>query len=283
MAGVTDILRRRGLLTWLLAANGTVFVLMSVALIVARTGNPWGASLPALLELPASFGLWLHRPWTLFTYMFTHEGFLHLLFNMLWLLWFGDILLHRVSQRTLLWLYIGGGLAGGVLYMICLPLLPELYGMGSPLLLGASASVLALMAANAVLMPDYTLHLFFIGDVKLKWMAVAMIVLCFLGLGGGNAAGGIAHVGGLAAGLAAGLALRRKPAQKRPQEPRRKNPFRGMEPGSFRMQAHNAPQRERADAERLDALLDKIHVSGFNSLTHAERAELEALSKKITK
>lgn len=283
MAGLADIIFNRRPLAWLMGVNAVVFFIMALCSIILKAGGSLPLHPAILLELPASLHAWLARPWTLFTYMFTHENFLHLLFNMLWLLWFGDILMHRIDSRRLVWLYIGGGLAGGVLYLALYPLMPGFYG-GGALLLGASASVLALMSAAALLMPDYTLHLFFLGDVKLKWMALAMILLAFLGLGGGNAAGEIAHIGGVAYGLIAAALLRRAPARApRRREPKRKNPFKDMEPRAVRTPAHNAPEREKADAARLDELLDKIHTSGFNSLTRAERAELEELSRKVTK
>lgn len=285
MARVADIMRRHGLLGWLVGINAVVFCFMAFYDITLKAGGSLPFNAPRILELPALWGVWAERPWTLLTYMFTHENFLHLLFNMLWLLWFGSMFLMINSNRRLLIMYLGGGIAGGLLYMMFCPLIPGLYSQFS-MLLGASASVLALMSATAVLLPDYKLHLFFIGDVKLKWMALAMIILAFLGLGGGNAGGSMAHLGGVAYGLVAGLCLRRIPANTPPSPKRvkRKNPFKHLSAqGAMRVAPHNAVEREKADAARLDQLLDKIHTSGFNSLTRAEREELQALSSKITK
>ena len=70
------------------------------------------------LCVPASPPLFLHRIWTATTYMVTHYDFLHLLFNMLWLFWFGRMLLTTLSERHLLWLYVGGGLFGASLYIL---------------------------------------------------------------------------------------------------------------------------------------------------------------------
>lgn len=61
----------------------------------------------------------------------------------------------------------------------------------------ASASVLAVIAASAIRTPDLRLYLFLIGEVKLKWVALGCIVLTFAGVGGGNAGGQAAHVGGV--------------------------------------------------------------------------------------
>lgn len=285
MVRIADIMRRHGLLAWLVGLNAVVFCFMALCSIVLKAGGSLPLHPALLIELPARAGLWLARPWTLFTYMFVHENFLHLLFNMLWLLWFGSMFLTVGTGRRLLCLYLCGGLTGGVLYMALRPLLPGLYAPCS-MLLGASASVLALMSATAVLMPEYRLHLFFIGDVKFKWMALAMIILAFLGLGGGNAAGGVAHLGGVTFGLLAGSYFKHSPAAtpKHRQNVKRRNPFKGHGfAHNMRPAAHNAIEREKADAARLDWLLDKIRTSGFNSLTRAEREELQALSRKVTK
>lgn len=285
MAGVIDIIRRHGVLSRLVIINCAIFVFMLVCSIVSNvSGSMTIMQAEVALGLPASFSAFIYHPWTLVTYMFTHENFFHILFNMLWLLWFGYMFLERRTPRELICLYLLGGIGGGVMYMAFFNFLPELYGV--TILIGASASVMAIMAATALLMPDYTLHLFFIGDVKLKWMAVAMILLAFLGLGGGNAGGGIAHLGGVITGLAVGLYLKNHRANTYSRQ-RRKNPFKNLDPSDVsrmrqRNTPHNAPAREADKAERLDQLLSKIHISGYRSLTKAERDELKHLSETIT-
>lgn len=290
MGGIGEIFKRRGVPVWLAGINTLLFLVVSLSFIAVKTGMLQGAGIAWQLELPASYVAWLHRPWTLLTYMFVHENFLHLLFNMLWLLWFGDLFMRVGTGRKLLGLYLCGGIAGGLLYLFLAPVLHTLYAPGA-LLLGASSAVLAIMTATATLMPDYTLHLFFIGDVKLKWIAVAMIILAFIGLGGGNAGGEIAHIGGVIYGLAYGFFHKKIVGGQRAatrKVPRRKNPFKGFSPdishrSVVKIPAHNAEERERENLRRLDTLLDKIRVSGYNSLTRAEREELDNLSRKITR
>ncbi len=216
------------------------------------------------------------RPWTLLTYMVTQVEFLPLFFNMLWLIWFGDILMSTLGQRHLLGLYLCGGVVGGLLYLAAASWVPALCPPGS-VLIGSSASVLAVMAATAFRSPDYTFHLFFIGDVRLKWIAVFMIVLAFIGLGGGNAGGQVAHIGGVAFGSLQGLLLRRGidifGRHGRSRQQLRRRPAKVL----------SAIDQHRRDAARLDELLDKIRISGFNSLNKKEREELDRLSQKITK
>lgn len=272
MAGVTDIIRRHGSIGALIIINVIVFVIVSLSMVMARAGV--GVSLESWFCLPSLIPLWISRPWTLLTYMFTHTNPLHILFNMLWLAWFGSILIEATSQRFMSWLYIGGGIVGGLLYLWLAPMFTT-----AAYLLGASASVLAIMTAAAVRQPNYTLHLFFIGDVKLKWIAIIMILLAFLGLGGGNSGGEIAHLGGTLCGLVASL-LYGKTGNFSTASSKEKSHRRKLKRSS---RVISIMEQHRIDSARLDELLDKIHRSGFDSLTKSERTELEQLSKRVSK
>lgn len=261
-------------LMWLTGVNVGVWVLMAVCAMAVRLGSLWGVEVPGWLVLPASFPAWAHRPWTLLTYMFTHADFFHIFFNMLLLLWFGRLLSLSRSAKSMVWTYIGGGLAGGVLYMCVSAVWPTVFTPAG-ILMGASAAVLAVLAAATVLNPNMPIHLFFIGDVPLKWMALAMAVLSFLGLGGGNAGGEVAHIGGLACGVIVGVCLARPRRAPRPRGPR----FGTV----ISRDAADIIRQNRAEAARLDELLDKIHTSGYNSLTAEERRELDYLSKHVSR
>lgn len=283
MAAVTDIIRRRGALTTLLGANCVIFLIVAVLTIAAKLGTTGAAGVASWLELPGSFSVWLRRPWTLLTYMVTQRDFLHLLFNMLWLLWFGAILRETLTDRHLLGIYIGGGLSGGLLYMAAGAWLPALCPPYSALI-GSSAAVMAIMTATAFRSPDYTFHLFFLGDVKLKWMALAMILLAFAGLGGGNSGGQVAHLGGVLFGAVQGMLLRRGADIFTPRTSARGGRRTGPDiPARRRRNVISVMERHRLDSERLDQLLDKIRISGFNSLSRSEREELQRLSQKVTK
>lgn len=140
------------------------------------------------------------------------------------------------------------------------------------------------MTATALRSPDYTFHLFFLGDVKLKWMALAMILLAFVGLGGGNSGGQVAHLGGVLFGALQGLLLRRGVDIFAPRTASK--PMRKTVPGISERRRKNVIsvlEQHRLDSARLDQLLDKIRISGFNSLSKSEREELQQLSQKVTK
>ena len=98
------------------------------------------------LAAPASLAELIRKPWTVFTYMFLHEGFFHLLFNMLWLYWFARIFTQYFDEKKLLSLYIMGGLAGAFLYILSFNLFPAFSDViNISIALGASASVMAIV------------------------------------------------------------------------------------------------------------------------------------------
>lgn len=226
------------------------------------------------LTLPSYFPTFLTRPWTLLTYMAVHFEALHVLFNVLWLYWFGKIMLLRLADRQLATAFFGGGIAGGVLFLAAAAL-----GYGSGWLCGCSAAVIAVMSVAAIMLPDFEVNLLLIGEIKLKWVAIVCCILTFLG-GGGNQA---AHLGGAIWGLSLGLMLRNgtDPAAWLAKViPHRKyTKENGASRSADRMV--RVLNDRRADLERLDALLDKIKISGYGSLSRKERKELNELSQRL--
>ncbi|MDE6379834.1 MAG: rhomboid family intramembrane serine protease [Muribaculaceae bacterium] len=260
------------LLAWL--TLGLVAVWLAVTLL-ALVGRLAGTYIPVAdwLTLPSLFSLFLSRPWTLLTYMAVHFEVLHMLFNVLWLYWFGRIMLLTLTDRHLAFAFVGGGIAGGLLFLASAAL-----GYGYGWLCGCSAAVIAVMCATALRLPDHPVHLFLIGEVKLKWVAVACCLLTFLG-GGGNQA---AHIGGLLWGVAMGLMLRNG------TDPtvlirRTAGPNRKREPLRSADRMVRIMKDRQADIRRLDELLDKIRLSGYGSLTARERKELNEISSRIKK
>lgn len=260
------------LLAWLVIGLPAVWLIVTVIGFIGRMTHAY-IPVAEWLTLPSLFPLFLSRPWTLLTYMAVHFDFLHMLFNVLWLYWFGRMMLINLSDRHLLLAFVGGGAAGGILFLASAAI-----GYGSGWLCGCSAAVIAVMCATALRLPDHPVHLFLIGEVKLKWVAVACCLLTFLG-GGGNQA---AHIGGLLWGVAFGLMLQRgvdptgwmgrHKASSGKREPRRK-------PDRMVRVLHDRQE----DIRRLDELLDKIRLSGYGALSARERKELNELSARIKK
>lgn len=261
---------RRNPALWILIGINTGVGLLCLLIwgIMLISGS--SASPESWLSLPGGIIGWMRKPWTLLTYMVTHYSFMHYLFNMLWLYWFGEVIAWRVSTRRFIAFYAAGGIAGGICFLAATTMIPAL-SSGIYSLSGASASVVCVMVLAALLEPDRRFSLFLIGSVRLKWIAIVCLALLFLGLGGGNAGGEAAHFGGAVAGLCifAFMKRGRTPATQPVKEPRRKA-----------TKVAKALSERRSDMERLDELLDKIKRSGYDSLSSSEQSELNALAER---
>lgn len=274
-------LRRRSATAWLITVNVGVFLAVRITAAIAElAGSANPAAILQWLALPSSPSVALMEPWTMVTYMFTQYDVLHLLFNMVWLYWFGRMFMLLSTSGRMLAVYALGGITGAAVYLTACAAVP---GIGGSMLLGSSAAVLAIVTATAMAMPDYGVSLFLLGEVKLKWIAVTAVALDLLGMSAGNAGGHIAHLGGAAAGLLYGLALRRGydvygRVRRFAKSARRRRHSRGR----TGVMLHVDTRRGAEDARTLDELLDKVKRSGYSSLTDAERAELYDISNRIT-
>lgn len=247
----------------------------------------------------------LMSPWTVFTYAFAHYDILHILFNMLWFYWLARIFMEYFNSKQLVMLYVLGAVGGVVLYELSMNLLPA-FSDGQYRMIGASASVLAIVAAMAVYAPDYKISLLFIGSISLKWIALGTLLIDFLSIDISNAGGHIAHIGGAMVGALFGLMMRRGHDITSPLNAfvdwcvslfqRRKRPSVGDPVGgrSYRKrtpnngsgtQKHNESAQTTAPCERegereLDEILAKLKRSGYTALTEHERNVLFSYSNK---
>ncbi|QKG80707.1 rhomboid family protein [Tenuifilum thalassicum] len=263
-------------LTKLIYINLAVFVifgLLRVFLFIAGASSEW---ITEMMSVPASLSVLILRPWTLVTYMFYHEGFLHILFNLLWLYWFGQLFLQFFAQRQLTWVYILGGISGAILYILSYNILPAFKGYADvSIAFGASASVLAIVVAVATLQPNFTIYLLFLGPVRLKYLALATIILDVISIPVSNAGGHIAHLGGALLGFVYVTMLRQGTDMakyfywigrlKFPK--RRKMKITYTRPESDYDYNYRKAQKQK----RIDEILDKIARSGYNSLTKEEK------------
>lgn len=229
------------------------------------------AGFPALIsKLPERF-------YTILTYQFFHQGFFHLLFNMLWLYWLGRIFLDFLKPRQFHFIYLTGGFAGALIYLLAYNIFPvfAVATASGATIIGSSASVMAIVVATATLVPDYTIRLLFFGDVKLKYLAIAYVVLDLIGLSSGNAGGNFAHLGGALLGFTYIKVLRNGTDwsslfKRKPKLKVVKNNAAG---GNVKK---NAPV---VDQKEIDAILDKISKSGYDKLTREEKETLFKASK----
>jgi membrane associated rhomboid family serine protease len=273
-------------LTRLIYINLGVFLVVRILNVVFfLSGSPF----PFLdwLALPADFELLASRPWTLITYMFLHFDFLHILFNLLWLFWMGQIFLDYFDQGKLITIYLFGGIFGGLFYVAgynSFPVFSQI--VTDSRLLGASASVIAIVAALAVHAPNHTLHLMFIGPVKMKYIALVSVLMYVIGISSSNAGGNLAHLGGAFWGVIYVLQLRR-----------------GFDPGkgtthllsnlkntfspkpkvkvSYRRPINDIEynRQKNQDKTRMNEILEKISKSGYDSLSKEEKEFLFRMGK----
>ena len=186
-------------LTRLIYINIAVFVLITIVAVIGflLTNPEISGKALDLFSVPASLNTLLARPWTLITYMFTHKDIWHILFNMLWLYWFGRIFLEYLDGRKLVAVYLLGGISGAMVYILSFNIFPAFTGVVSDsVAIGASASVMAIVIAIAAYVPDYTVQLFLLGRIKIKYMALGIFVLTSIMDFSVNSGGKLAHIGG---------------------------------------------------------------------------------------
>jgi membrane associated rhomboid family serine protease len=234
------------------------------------------------LQVTASLHTLLYQPWSVFTYMFLHTGLLHVVFNMLWLYWFGEIFVLYLGDKKILPLYIIGGLGGALLYILAYNLLPVFKPiLEGSYMLGASASILAIVFAAATLNPDHEISLILIGPVKIKYVALFSLLLDVINIPYGNAGGYIAHVGGALTGYLSISALQAgfDPVERLAKLFKRK-PSVKMSYKNTDTKVGPTVSRTKGDQEKVDEILDKIARSGYDSLSKEERDFLFNYSKK---
>lgn len=271
--------------------NISVFLLIKVISVIFTLFNIHAFDIITFLGVPSSPLILLKRVWTPFTYMFVHEEFLHLLFNMLWLYWFGKIFLHYFSGRTLGGLYVLGGLAGAMLYILAFNTIPYYVDMNRGWMIGASAAVMAIVMGVAFYRPDIQLNLLFFGRIKIVYIAVFAFVLDFLSLSNpANPGGHIAHIGGALFGYF--FATQQKKGHDITRWIGRlidsfANLFKPRKNKSKLKVKYNATEsdweynkRKHDTQEDIDAILDKLKQSGYSSLSSEEKKKLFDASKK---
>ncbi|WP_341216002.1 rhomboid family intramembrane serine protease [uncultured Wocania sp.] len=254
----------------IIAINVIVFAIG----LIFKSGFSW-------FELPSDFSDFILKPWSIITYAFLHGDFFHILFNMLWLYFIGRMFLNLFSAKMALNIYFLGAISGGLLYMLCYTLFPNIFGANSRLV-GASAAVRALLIFICAYMPNQEVR-FFTFSLKLWYVGVAIVVLDILGLFGLNAGGNLAHLGGALLGYYYAKQLLKgkdigkgfeklmdafvslfKPSKKSPLKTVHKNKTKvgGYTKGEF---------NQFNNQKKIDVILDKISKSGYDSLTAKEK------------
>jgi membrane associated rhomboid family serine protease len=276
-------------LTKLIYINLAIWIVVRMTAVFLLLGGNENLTFIEWLSLPASFGQFFSRPWTLITYMFLHYELFHLIFNLLWLYSFGRIFLEYHKPRKLLYLYLLGGLCGGVFFMASYNFFPYFQrSIDFSQLLGASAAVIAIVIATAVYVPNHVINLILIGPVKIKWIALLSVILYIVNLTGDNAGGNFAHLGGAFFGMLYMTMLKSGYDISSRSERFFDNLFNGSKSkrklkveynaGNYRDYSYN--QSKKAQQEEINRILDKISTSGYDSLNSEEKEMLFKMSGK---
>lgn len=310
------------MITQLVIINVGVYAVVNMLWVILRIGSGWET--PAIYQQILHFFMissdWFHNlthPWAIFTYMFLHEGFFHILFNMLFLFWFGRIVGDFIGDRRILPLYLLGGLFGAAVYFLSINIFPYAAEGAEHYALGASAAVMAIVVAAGVISPDYNMRLLFLGDVKLKYIVLVLVAIDIVGLAGHyNTGGHFAHIGGAIFGWLFVYQLREgndwsvpvnrlldkivsffnnlrdgldTDNRKKKSRPGPRMAYKNSE-GSQRRRANSRSDRQRSHSitdlndlshqEKVDAILDKIKRSGYDSLSGEEKEFLFNASNK---
>jgi len=223
-----------------------------------------------LSPIPQEFFL---KFWTLITYSVLHTDLWHLIFNMISLYIFGQILQDFLGPKTILRFYLAGAFSGAVLFLL-MALLLKSTGAWIPdggHLHGASGAVYGIICAAAFLVPNYSINLLFFGPVKLKYVALIFVLISLIQIPAGNPGGNIAHLGGSIGGVFYLRYLQGAFRFKKPQV------LRGRKEG--KVVSLSSGRKFVSEESELDFLLDKISEKGIHSLSREEKNRLEELSK----
>lgn len=287
---IKNTFRNGSTLTRLIYINIAVFILITISAVVGfLAGNTLiSDKVLDILSVPSSVKALILRPWTIITYMFVHKDIWHIIFNMLWLYWFGTIFLEYLDQRKLVAVYLLGGISGAFVYVVSFNIFPAFADIVSDsIAIGASASVMAIVIAIAAYVPDYTINLLILGRVKIKYMALAIFIFTSVMDFSVNSGGKLAHMGGALFGYLYILNLRQgRDLGKRVNRVIDSFATLFKRPSKLKV-THKKPATDfeynkiKAEQQaKINIILDKISKGGYDSLTKEEKETLFRESQK---
>lgn len=284
---IKESFKKGSALTRLIYINIGVFLVIRIINVFFFLLNQ-DFSLISWLALPADISQLAYKPWTLITYMFLHFDFLHILFNILWLYWLGKLFLFYFNEKQLIGVYLLGGIVGGIFFLAAYNLFPA-FANQVPFsqLLGASASVIAIVIAVAMWAPNHTINLLFVGPIKMKYIALVAVAMYVIGIASSNAGGNLAHIGGAAFGLLFVLQYRKnndltkgvssllgKGAKLFKPKQKIKITYKGKASDDIEYN-----RQQNLKQEEVNRVLEKISKSGYDSLTKEEKELLFKMGK----
>jgi len=279
-------------LTWLIIINSIVFVVLLFIKLIYQVSSDNGlvsfqTQIADWFALPASGSKLLTRPWTVLSYMFSHDNLWYLISSVLWLWCFGFILQELAGNNKLVPIYLYGGVVGGIIFILSANLLPNLRTDIQFLSeAGAASAVFAIAVGTTALAPDYRLFQQLNGGIPLWVLTIVYVAIDFATIGSENIAVTISHI---AAGAAGFLFI--KQLKKGNDLGLWMNNFANWINDLFNPekkyqtdQLYYKPTRKpyqktlQVTQQRLDEILDKINQQGYQLLTEDEKEFLKKAS-----
>ena len=264
----------------LIVLNVGVFIIGG--LIGALFGTS-GIAVSQWFELPKDFIRFLSQPWSLITYSFFHSGFGHIFWNMIMLYFTGRIFLNLFDRKRFINVYFLGVILGGLIFLLSYNIFPALLGTNTSLI-GASAGVTAVLIFICTYLPNQEVRVIFF-NVKLWYIGVFVVLLDLIQISmGSNIGGHLAHLGGAALGYYYAVQLTKgndiggwfgsfldSVGNMFKAKEKKKAPMKTV----YRKGSHGPGAQENFDKashqRKIDAILDKISKSGYESLSKAEK------------
>lgn len=292
IADLKNTYRTGGMTIKLIFINVLVFIVIGIIEVVSRMiGGSLGVTLmyvtDSVFALFTSIKQFIFRPWGLFTSIFTHYGFIHLLFNMIFLYSVGRIFEQFFSAKRLLYTYILGGVFGGLLELITHLIFP---GFSGGMVIGASGAVMAILVATAFYQPQLTVSVWGLFNMRLIYLALIFILVNLYNAGMGTKDGTayFAHLGGALLGYLSvqnpfsstnivnrGIRIGDKIVSLFSRDKTKSGNFRYSKSKAAESRRFKSDEEYNMEAkkrqERIDAILEKISKSGYESLTKEEK------------
>lgn len=266
-----------GIVERLIYINLAVFFLVFVVNTFGYLFQIKSNFLVELFSLPANFKDFLFRPWSIVTYGFLHTGFLHILFNLIALFFIGHLFQQYFTQRQLLTFYLFGTIFGGIIFMLSYNFFPVFRtASNNSVLLGASAGISAIFIGIATYIPNYQLKIPLIGFIKLWVLACIWVAIDIIQIPVSNAGGHLAHIGGSLFGfLYVDYASNKeitifKPITNWFKKKEKETPLKTVHK-SGKTPGYATKASKSKNQEEIDAILDKISKSGYETLTKEEK------------
>lgn len=244
------------------------------------------------LAIPGTFSEFIRKPWTLITYMFYHHSIMHILGNMLWLWGFGYIFQDLTGNKKIIPLFIYGAIGGAIVFLVAYSFAPTL-SVQSANMVGASAGIMAIVVAATTIAPGYRIFPMIAGGIPLWVLTTIYLIMDLALIPVENTGGHIAHLAGGLTGFLFVFFLRRDhdwsiPINNffdwvnnlfNPNKPKKKI----KDELFYKSQRRPFTKTSTLSQQRVDEILDKISMHGFNSLTSEEKELLKKASKEDLK